>query len=78
MTPIPNGYEPNLTTTSKIVVDSTSLYQSQIDVLRWCVDIVSIDMITEVSVLFSQLTLPCEVHLKALFHLFSYLDKKVT
>ena len=48
-------------------------YQTQIDVLRWMVELGSIDIITEVSVLASKLALPREGRLEAVFHTFRYL-----
>ena len=54
----------------------TILHQSQIGVLRWCVELGRIDIITEVSGLASYLIMPREGHLEAVFHLFNYLDKK--
>jgi hypothetical protein len=49
---------------------------SQIGILRWCVELGRVDIITEVSMLASHLALPREGHLEAVFHIFSYLDQK--
>jgi hypothetical protein len=52
-------------------------YQAQVGVLRWCVELGCIDIITEVSELASHLALPREGHLdEAIFHLFSYVKKR--
>ena len=56
--------------------DLASYYQSQIGVLHWIVELGRVDMITEVSVLASQMALPREGHLEAVFHLFGYLKSK--
>ena len=48
-------------------------YQTQIGVLRWMVLLGRIEIITEVSMLASQLALPREGHLEAVFHIFEYL-----
>ena len=48
-------------------------YQTQIGVLRWLVELGRIDIITEVSMLTSQLALPREGHLEAVLHIFGYL-----
>jgi hypothetical protein len=49
-------------------------FQSQIGILRWCVELVRIDIITEVSMLSTFLCMPCEGHLYAVYHLFAYLS----
>ena len=45
-------------------------YQSQIGVLIWMVEFGRIDIITEVSMLASQLELTQEDHLESVFHIF--------
>ena len=55
--------------------DQASFYQTQIGVLRWCVELGRIDIIMEVSELALYLALPREGHLEAVFHLFNFLDK---
>ena len=53
-----------------------SYYQSQIGILRGMVELGRIDTITEVSELASQLAMPQESHLVAVFRVFSYLKYK--
>jgi hypothetical protein len=48
--------------------------QSQIGILRWCVELGRIDIITEVSMLSIFLSMPREGHLDAVYHLFAYLS----
>jgi hypothetical protein len=48
--------------------------QSQIGILRWCVELDRIDIITEVSMLSTFLCMPCEGHLDAVYHMFAYLS----
>jgi hypothetical protein len=50
-----------------------NFYQSQIEILRWCVELGRIDIITEVSMLSTYLCLPREGHLEAVFNVFAYL-----
>jgi hypothetical protein len=50
-----------------------TLYQSYIGILQWCVELVRIDIITEVSMFSTYLFLPHEGHLEAVFHVFAYL-----
>jgi hypothetical protein len=48
--------------------------QSQIGILRWCVEFGQIEIITEVSMLSTFLCMPHEGHLDAVYHLFEYLS----
>jgi hypothetical protein len=47
----------------------------QIGVLRWCVELGRVDIITEVSELASYLVMPRKGHPEAVFHVFNYLEK---
>jgi hypothetical protein len=49
-------------------------FQFQIEILRWCVELGRIDIITEVSMLSTFLCMPRECHLDAVYHLFTYLS----
>jgi hypothetical protein len=49
-------------------------FQSQIVILRWCVELGRIDIITKVSMLSTFLCMPREGHLDAVYHLFAYLS----
>jgi hypothetical protein len=74
--PLPVNYLPELDLTPELNPDKASFYQSQIGVLRWCVELGRIDIITEVSALSSHLALPREGHLDAVFHVFAYLERR--
>jgi hypothetical protein len=74
--PFPLNYAPELDTTPELDATHASFYQTQIGVLRWCVELGRIDIITEVSELASYLALPREGHLEAVFHLFNYVEKR--
>ena len=74
--PFPSNYHPEFDTTPELNDKDATFYQSQIGVLRWCVELGRVDIITEVSILSSHLALPREGHLEALFHLFAYIEKK--
>jgi hypothetical protein len=74
--PFPLNYAPELDTTPELNATHATFYQTQIGVLRWCVELGRVDIITEVSELASYLAMPREGHLEATFHLFNYLDKK--
>ncbi|KAI2491971.1 Reverse transcriptase (RNA-dependent DNA polymerase) [Fragilaria crotonensis] len=74
--PFPLNYAPELDVTPMLDASRSTFYQSQIGVLRWCVELSRVDIITEVSELASYLAMPQEGHLEAVFHLFAYLEKK--
>jgi hypothetical protein len=74
--PCAGGYKPDLDESPESPeLDPTraNFYQSQIGILRWCVDLGRIDIITEVSMLSTYLFLTREGHLEAVFHFFAYL-----
>jgi hypothetical protein len=54
--------------------EMANYFQSQIGILRWCVELGRIDIITEVSMLSTFLCMPREGHLDAVYHLFAYLS----
>jgi hypothetical protein len=54
--------------------EMANYFQSQIGILRWCVELGWIDIITEVSVLSIFLFMPRDGHLDAVYHLFKYLS----
>ena len=56
--------------------EDATYYQSQIGVLRWMIELGRVDIITEVSLLASQLAQPREGHLEAVFHLYDHLLHK--
>ena len=74
--PWPNGYEAELDESRELDPNEASFYQSQIGILRWCVEIGRIDIMTEVSILASFSALPREGHLEAVLHIYSYLKAK--
>jgi hypothetical protein len=74
--PFSLNYAPKLDVAPVLDLQAASFYQTQIDVLRWCVELHRIDVIIEVSELASYLTMPREGHLEAMFHLYDYLEKR--
>ena len=75
-TPFPQGYRPEIDVTPELPPAKVTDYQSLIGILRWCVELGRVDIITEVSMLASHLALPREGHLEVAIHIFAYLDKK--
>ena len=74
--PYPTNYAAELDVTPVLDATNATFYQSQIGVLRWCVDHSRVDIITEVSELASYMAMPREGYLEAVFHLYAYLEKK--
>jgi hypothetical protein len=74
--PWPNGFESETDATPVLSADLATYYQSQIGVLHWIVELGRVDIITEVSMLASQMALPREGHLEAVFFCFGYLKSK--
>jgi hypothetical protein len=71
--PFAGGYKPDLDESPGLDSIIAIFYQSHIGILRWCVELGRIVIITEVSILSTHLLLPHEVHLKGVFHVFAYL-----
>ncbi|GKY96005.1 hypothetical protein MPSEU_000561000 [Mayamaea pseudoterrestris] len=71
--PLPSGYEPDLDTSPECNEEEHSYYMSQVQVLRWAVELGRIDVATEVSMLASHMASPRKGHLDALFHIWAYL-----
>jgi hypothetical protein len=71
--PFAGGYKPELDESPELDPTRASFYQSQIGIMRWCVELVRIDIINEVSMLSTYLCLPREGHLEAVFRVFAYL-----
>jgi hypothetical protein len=54
--------------------EKANYFQSQIGILRWCVELGRIDIINEVSILSTFLCMLREGHVDAVYHLFAYLS----
>ena len=73
--PWPSKYVSETDTTSELVPKEANYYQCQIGVIYWIVEISRVDIITEVSTLASQMVMPMEGHIDAVFHVFAYLKE---
>jgi hypothetical protein len=71
--PFAGGYKPELDESPELDSTRANFYQSHIGILRWCVELGRIDIITEISMLSTYLCSPREGHLEAVFHVFAYL-----
>jgi hypothetical protein len=70
--PFAGRYKPELDESPELDPTRANLYQLQIGILRWCVEVGRIVIITDVSTLSTYLCLPREGHLEAVFHVFAY------
>jgi hypothetical protein len=73
---IATGYSPELDDTPELDPSLSSCYWSQIGILRWIVELGRIEIMTEVSMLASQLTLPREGRFEAILYIYAYLKQK--
>jgi hypothetical protein len=71
--PFAGEYKPELDENPELDPTRANFYQSQIGILRWCIELGRIDIITEVSMLSTYLCLPREGYLEAVFRVFAYL-----
>jgi hypothetical protein len=62
--PFAGGYKPELDESPELDPTRSNFYQSQIGILRWCVELGRIEIVTEVSMLSTYLCLPREDHLE--------------
>jgi hypothetical protein len=69
--PFAGGYKPELDESPELDPTRANFYKSQIGIMRWCVELGRIDIITEVSMLSIYLCLPREGHLEAILHVFA-------
>ena len=74
--PFKNDYRPEIDVSDELSPEFAAYYQSLIGILRWMVELGRVDITAEVSMMSSCLALPREGHLKALFHMFRYLELK--
>ena len=74
--PWPPDYSAELDATPELSPDMALYYQSQVGILHWAMELGRVDIITEVSTLASQMAMPREGHLEAIFHVFAYLNIK--
>jgi hypothetical protein len=75
-TPFVKDYKPEIDISPELGSEDATYYMSQIGVLRWMVELGRVDIITEVSMLASQLASPRDGHLEAVYRIFAYLDNK--
>jgi hypothetical protein len=72
-TPLPSNYRPELDTSPLLTDEAVNYYQSQISILRWAVELGRIDIYIATALLSQHLVHPCQGHLEAVYHIYSYL-----
>jgi hypothetical protein len=71
--PFAGGYKPDLDESPDMDTTRANFYKSQIGIMRLCVELGCIDIITELSMFSTYLCFPREGHLEYVFHVFAYL-----
>jgi hypothetical protein len=71
--PFTGGYKPDLDESPELDPIRANFYQTHIRILRWCVELGRIDIITEVSMLSTYICFPREGNLEDVFHVFENL-----
>ena len=72
-TPFNSKYRPELDTTRELDDDDKTFFQELIGILRWTVELGRCDILLEVALLSSHLSLPRLGHIQAACHIFNYL-----
>jgi hypothetical protein len=75
-TPMQANYRPELDTSAELNLEGMRYYQELIGVFRWAIELGGIDIILEVSMLFTHLVLPREGHLQQVYHIVAFLKNK--
>ena len=76
-TPLSSNYHPSEDTTPELDASSVQYFQDIIGVLRWVVELDRVEILLEVALLSTHLTLPREGHLQQVYHSFGYLKKSL-
>ena len=74
--PFSPRYRPEADTSSLLSREQMQRYQSHVGILRWCVELGRIDIITETSMLAAHMAAPREGHMEAIYHVYAYLKVK--
>ena len=72
-TPVSTSYHPEMDVSKQLSDDEANWYQSVIPVLQWAIELRRFDIMTEVSMLASQMAMPWKGHLYAVLCVFTYL-----
>ena len=73
VTPLSNGYKPEMDCTPELKADGIQFYQEIIGQLRWAIELGRVDILLETSLMSTQLALPRDGHLEQLLHIVGYL-----
>ena len=74
-TPLSSGYRPEIDISQELAGADASYLSSLIGVFCWIVEPGHADICIEVSMMSSHLALPCEGHMKELYHILTYLKR---
>lgn len=73
ITPLRQGYKPELDCTAELKADGLQRYQELIGSLRWAVELGRVDILLETSLMSQYLAMPREGHLEQVLHIVGYL-----
>ena len=74
-TPMATTYHPSEDVTKEMNAEGLQLYQELIGIISWAVQIGRVDILLEVSLISSQLTLTRVGHIQAVYRVFGYLKQ---
>jgi hypothetical protein len=76
LTPISNGYRPELDTTEELDEVGIKMFQELVGELRWATEMGRVDILFELSILSSFQASPRQGHLDQVLHIYGYLKYK--
>ena len=74
--PFKMGYDPELDTSPELDPDATSYYLTIIGIIRWMIELRTIDVISKMLLLSSHVALPGEGHLEVTVHVVAHVGQK--
>ena len=76
--PYPSSYRPELDVTDEFDEELTNRFQNLIGFIRWSIELVRIDIMTEVSCFSQHVCSSCEEHLDTVYKVFRCLQKNLS
>ena len=74
--PFPTRYKPELDITAELNEELGSRFLQLVGILRWAIELGRLDIYVELSQLSQHQALPCQGHLKAMYHILAYLSQE--
>jgi hypothetical protein len=70
---LPTDYKPELETSPELRADGVQYYQELIGILRWAIELGTVDILLETSLMSTYLTMPRSGHLEHVYRMFGFL-----